>query len=93
LGVPPGKYRVSVTQQLTREAVDKKNQKAGPKQKLFDRDTDMLDGKFDERVSPIVCEINKDSTDVVVDLDTPPARASAESLATQESATRPSRRD
>jgi hypothetical protein len=69
LGIPPGKYRVSVTQQLTREAVDQKNENVGPKQKLFERDTDMLKGQFSEK-SPIVCEI-KDSTEVAIDLDKP----------------------
>jgi hypothetical protein len=68
-GIPPGKYRVSVTQQLTREAVDKKNEKLGPKDKLFERDTDMLKGQFSEQ-SKIVCEI-KDSSEVAIDLDKP----------------------
>ena len=68
-GVPPGNYRVTVTQQLTREAVDKKNAKVGPRQKLFERDTDMLNGKYDG-TSPIMCEI-KDSTELVIDLDKP----------------------
>jgi hypothetical protein len=66
-GIPPGKYRVSVTQQLTREAVDKKNEKLKRNQSVFERDTDMLKGQFSEN-SPIVVEI-KDSTEVVIDLD------------------------
>ena len=52
-GIPPGKYRVSLTQELTREAVDKKNENVERNQKLFDRDTDMLKGQFGEN-SPIV---------------------------------------
>ena len=68
-GIPPGKYRVSVTQQLKREAVDKKNEKLTKKQKMFERDTDMLDGKFGDN-SPILREI-KDSTELAIDLDKP----------------------
>jgi hypothetical protein len=67
LGIPPGKYRVSLTQKLTREAVDKKNEKVKRNQALFDRDTDMLKGQFGED-SRIVREI-RDSTEVVIDLD------------------------
>src|SRR5262249_38977381 len=65
-GVPPGKYRVSVTQRLTREAVNKKNEKLKRSQPVFDRDTDMLKDLFGEK-SPIMVEI-KDSTAVEVDL-------------------------
>jgi hypothetical protein len=66
-GIPPGKYRASLTQQLTREAVDKKNENLKRNQKVFDRDTDMLKGRYGES-SPIVVEI-KDSSEVAVDLD------------------------
>jgi hypothetical protein len=68
-GIPPGKYRVSLTQELTREAVDKKNENVKRNQKLFDRDTDMLNGQFGGN-SPIVREI-KDSTEVAIELDKP----------------------
>jgi len=68
-GIPPGKYRVSLTQELTREAVDKKNENVKRDQKLFDRDTDMLKGQFGAN-SPIVREI-KDSTEVAIDIDKP----------------------
>jgi hypothetical protein len=67
LGIPPGKYRVSLTQELTREAVDKKNANLKKNQKIFDRDTDMLKGQYGQN-SPIVREI-KDSTELVIDLD------------------------
>jgi hypothetical protein len=66
-GIPAGKYRVSLVQRLTREAVDKKNANLSRKQELFDRDTDMLNGDFGEK-SPIVVEI-KDSAPVEIDLD------------------------
>jgi hypothetical protein len=66
-GIPPGKYRVSLTQQLTRKAVDKKNEKLKPSQTLFDRDTDMLKGQFGPN-SPIVREV-KTSEELVIDLD------------------------
>ena len=68
-GIPPGKYRVSVTQELTRDAIDKINENVQRNQKLFDRDTDMLKGQFGAK-SPIVLEI-KDSTEVTIDLDKP----------------------
>jgi hypothetical protein len=68
-GIPPGKYRVSLTQQLTREAVDKKNENLKRNQKIFERDTDMLQGRYSEG-SPIVVEI-KDSSEVAIDLDNP----------------------
>jgi hypothetical protein len=66
LGIPPGKYRVSLTQKLTREAVDRKNEKVKRNQTLFERDTDMLEGRFGDN-SPIVTEI-KDSNEVTIDL-------------------------
>jgi hypothetical protein len=66
-GIPPGKYRVSLTQLLTRDAVDKKNANIKGKQKLFERDTDLLDGQYGEK-SPIVVEI-KDSTELAIELD------------------------
>jgi hypothetical protein len=69
-GIPPGKYHVSVTQKLTREAVDKKNAKLGPKEKLFERDTDMLDGRYSDKAK-IICEV-KDSAEIVIDLDKAP---------------------
>ena len=70
LGLPPGKYRVALTQELTREAVDKKNANLKPRQKLFDRDTDMLANRYGILTSPIVVEVNK-SEDLVIDLDSP----------------------
>ena len=69
-GIPPGKYRVSLTQKLTREAVDKKNEKVKPKQKLFERDTDMLEDRYGMAASPIIVEVNK-SDYVEIDLDQP----------------------
>jgi hypothetical protein len=66
-GIPPGKYRLSLVQRLTRQAVDKKNEKVKRNQKLFDRDTDFLNGQFGEH-SPIVVEI-KDSTELAIELD------------------------
>ena len=70
LGIPPGKYRVSLLQKLRREAVDKKNEKLRPNQKLFDRDTDMLANRYGISTSPIVVEVNK-SEYVEIDLDRP----------------------
>jgi hypothetical protein len=46
------------------------NAKLGPNQKRFERDTDMLNGRFSEKAQ-IICEI-KDYGEVVIDLDKPP---------------------
>jgi hypothetical protein len=77
-GIPPGKYRVSVTQKLRREAVDKKNEKVDRNQKLFDRDTDTFQGKYGES-SPFVFDVDG-KTELTIDLDkpgNPPAPAGA----------------
>jgi len=68
-GIPPGKYKISLIQKLDRESVDKKNASVKKGQKRFDRDTDLLKGRFGEE-SPIVREI-KVSGDLIIDLDKP----------------------
>ena len=69
-GVPPGKYRVAVTQRMTREAFEATKPKAPAGKPPITRETDFLDGKFSVEKSPIVREI-KGSTDLVIDLDKP----------------------
>jgi hypothetical protein len=68
-GIPPGKYRVAVTQRLIREAFDaaQKNQKTKAK-KRADRDTDTLGNRFGISNSPISVEVSR-SEDVTIDLD------------------------
>jgi hypothetical protein len=68
-GIPPGKYRVAVTQKMERVAFDKAP-KSHDKKKRLDRETDMLNDKFGMSTSPIVREITK-STDLEIDLDKP----------------------
>jgi hypothetical protein len=68
-GIPPGKYRVAVTQKMTREAFDAAKQKT--KKKGFNRDTDMLDDRFGTTKSPFVVQVNR-SEEVTIDLDRPP---------------------
>ncbi len=66
-GIPPGKYRVAVTQKMTREAFSAANPK--PK-KDVNRETDLLKDRFGAGTSPIVREV-KSSGELVVDLDKP----------------------
>jgi hypothetical protein len=68
-GVPPGKYRVSVIQKMTREALEKANASVTGK-KPVDRDTDFLKDKFGPANSPIVRELTS-SCDLAIDLDKP----------------------
>ncbi len=69
-GIPRGKYTVTVTQKFKREAVDKKNEKLDRNKKLFDRDTDTLNGRFEEHRSPFVFDVDG-KTELTVDLDKP----------------------
>lgn len=74
-GIPPGKYRISVSDKLDREAFDKL-----PKAKTkaikrgavpaINRETDFLDSRFGSGTSPIVRNF-KASENVTVDLDKP----------------------
>jgi hypothetical protein len=66
-GIPLGKYRVAVTQKMTREAFNAAN--PNPK-KGVDRETDMLGDKFGAATSPIIREV-KGSVDLTIDLDRP----------------------
>ncbi len=69
-GIPPGKYRIAVTQRMSREAFEAAKPKAKPGQKPITRETDFLEDKFGPKTSPIVREI-KDSIDLVIDMDKP----------------------
>lgn len=67
-GIPPGKYRVAVTQKIKREAFDlgnPKRKKRGP-----DREDDTLKDRYGFDSSPIVREVKRDG-ELVIDLDTP----------------------
>ena len=68
LGIPPGKYRVAVTEKMKRESYNAL--KTPPNQKRIDRETDMLGKRFSSQNSPIIHEI-KASCDLAIDLDTP----------------------
>jgi hypothetical protein len=71
-GIPPGKYRVAVTQKLERSAYDAAKPKITDKaaKKAFTRDADTLKDRFGLTTSPIVVEVNR-SQDVTIDLDRP----------------------
>jgi len=70
-GIPPGKYRVAVTQKMLREAYDAKPHPP-PKRSLnrVDRESDMLKGRFGLAHSPIIREV-KTSGELIIDLDRP----------------------
>jgi hypothetical protein len=70
-GIPLGKYRVAVTQKMSREAYDAKPHPR-PTNSItrVDRETDMLKGRFGMAHSPIIREI-KTSCELVIDLDRP----------------------
>ena len=69
-GIPPGKYRIAVTQKMLREAFEAAKPKAKPGQKPITRETDFLEDRFGPATSPIIREI-KGSADLVIDLDRP----------------------
>ena len=75
-GIPPGKYRVAVTQKMKREAFDAASEKIKDKAKkrAFTRETDMLADRFGTSSSPIVVQVNR-SEEVTIDLDHPTAAA------------------
>jgi len=67
-GIPPGKYRVAVTQKLTREAFDA----AYPQpQRDVSREADTLADQFGPGTSPIVRELKTTGEELVIDLDHP----------------------
>lgn len=72
-GIPPGKYRIAVTQKLERAAFDaeKAKLKDRVKKAQFSRDADTLENRFGLSTSPIIVEV-KGSEEVTVDLDTAP---------------------
>jgi hypothetical protein len=67
-GIPPGKYRVAITQRLTREAFDATKPKTNKKGRS--RETDMLGNRYGLENSPITFELKR-SDDVTIDLDHP----------------------
>ena len=71
-GIPPGKYRVAVTQRMTRETFEATvpKPKKGAARNTVNRETDMLGDKFSVENSPIVREVRA-SQDLTVDLDNP----------------------
>jgi hypothetical protein len=67
-GIPPGKYRVALTQRWIREALEK--QSFPPAKKLIEREKDQLGDRFGLKSSPILVEI-KESKELTIDLDKP----------------------
>jgi len=71
-GIPPGKYRVAVTQKMLREAYDAKPHPKATRNIVgrVDRETDMLKSRFGVQHSPIVREV-KTSGELIIDIDRP----------------------
>jgi hypothetical protein len=72
-GIPPGKYRIAVTQKMEREAFNAakpQSQSKSRNKKRVDRETDMLADRFGLGTSPIVREVNT-SQELTIDLDRP----------------------
>lgn len=68
-GIPPGKYRVSVTQkQRTKHTVDKPKR---PGLGLVDRDTDLLGELYGPSNSPLIVEVTRPER-LTIDLARPP---------------------
>jgi hypothetical protein len=69
-GIPPGKYRVAVTQKMERTAFDAAKEKITDKAKkrAFTRETDMLADRYGPTTSPITVEVTR-SEEAIVDLD------------------------
>src|SRR5262249_32288974 len=65
-GIPPGKYRVSVTQKYrTKHTIDKPKARG---EAPINRDTDLLGDRYSPSGSPLIVEV-LDSTQIVVALD------------------------
>jgi hypothetical protein len=69
-GIPPGKYRIAVTQKMTRETFDALNPQSKKGAKRVDRETDTLGDQFGLDKSPIVREVLA-SSNLTIDLDQP----------------------
>ena len=72
-GIPPGKYRVAISQKMTREAFDKlhKSTKIKPgTDPAVTRDTDFFSASYGPSTSPITREFTS-SAKVTIDLDKP----------------------
>lgn len=66
-GIPPGKYRVAISQKMKRDSLPSPRQ---PRGIPFDRDTDFLEAKFGPAMSPILRELTS-SGELVIDLNSP----------------------
>jgi hypothetical protein len=71
-GIPPGKYRIAITQKLTRETFNSVNKSRKPMRDGPgpNREADTLGNRFGLETSPIIREVDQDQ-EVVIDLDRP----------------------
>ena len=68
-GIPPGKYRVSISQKYrTKHTIDKPKRPGEP---TINRDTDLLRDRYSATTSPLVVEVTT-SEKLTLDLDHPP---------------------
>jgi hypothetical protein len=68
-GIPPGKYRVAVTQTWTREGL--KNAPVEKGKRPPGRETDLLRGRLNSENSRIDRTVDASSSDLTIDLDQP----------------------
>ena len=78
-GIPPGKYRISIFQGLTREGESKAPKGRSRNAPRIDRETDFFKDLFGPTTSPIVREVTQ-GAELIVDLDkeSPAAKQVAE---------------
>ncbi|GAC1450731.1 MAG: hypothetical protein NVSMB9_35370 [Isosphaeraceae bacterium] len=71
-GILPGKYRIVITQRMTRVAFDASNPKQGHghARRGNHRETDMLANRYGPDTSPILREVKKNG-ELIIDLDRP----------------------
>ncbi len=70
-GIPPGSYRVAVTQKMYREVFEKTKPTAAPGKPPLTRESDFLQDKYGPATSPIVRDITASGNVGVLDLDKP----------------------
>jgi hypothetical protein len=86
-GIPPGKYRISIFQGLTREGegkAHKEHKGTSRKASVINREMDFLEGLFGPTTSPIVREVTQ-GAELIVDLDkeSPAAKQAAKQAQTE----------
>jgi hypothetical protein len=69
-GIPPGRYRIALTQRPTAEAISEAWAKAGKKRSPINRKTDYFKSQYSAANSPIL-RVLETSCELMIDLDRP----------------------